>query len=195
MALDGSVSPVGFVRDAELGQTYAVVRRASDGRLVRVWVSGASPLVTQVPWQAVNTQFTVGAAVLSAIPLDDQHPAPRQVVRRFDGGDGAIYFYDPDTKVWRWVTDLPTFQTLGLYWCDVTAADGGMFERMRRGDPVPAAAGPVRGDYPSCRPAPAPATTAPGLTDATGLPSSPDAAGAEMSVASPEPQDTVGGDA
>ena len=77
-----------------LGQTYLVVRRASDGRIVRRWVPPHSPFVYQIPWAVVNTQYTVPVGVIGAIPLDDQFPEPNLLVRRFDGGDDRIFGYD-----------------------------------------------------------------------------------------------------
>ena len=41
---------IGFVRDGDLGQTYAVVRREGDGQVVRRWIAPDSPLVYAVPW-------------------------------------------------------------------------------------------------------------------------------------------------
>ena len=67
----------GVIRDKTLGQTYLIVRRESDGRIVRRWVPPYSPLVYQIPWPIVNTQFTVPVGVVAAIPLDDQCPEPR----------------------------------------------------------------------------------------------------------------------
>ena len=34
---------IGFVRDGDLGQTYAVVRREGDGQVVRRWIAPDSP--------------------------------------------------------------------------------------------------------------------------------------------------------
>ena len=143
--------PLGFVRDESLGQTYAILRRESDGQIVRWWIAGNSPWVYAVPWAEVNSRFTVPLAVLALIPLDDQYPQPNQLVRRFDGGDDRILAYDAGLKQWRHVPDLATFQALGFYWCDVTAADGAFFERITLGPPYPASSTPARSDYPSCR--------------------------------------------
>ena len=49
---------IGFVRDGDLGQTYAVVRREGDGQVVRRWIAPDSHLVYAVPWAIVNTQYT-----------------------------------------------------------------------------------------------------------------------------------------
>ena len=149
---DGGASLVvnlgGFIRDDSFGQTYQVVRRA-DGAIVRQWVSPDSPLVYQIPWAVVNSQFSVPVGVVGAIPLDDQSGAPGQLVRRFDGGDDRIFSYD-GMAGWRHVPDIPTFQALGLYWCDVTAADAGFFDRINIGSPHAATDMPARSDYPSC---------------------------------------------
>ena len=140
----------GVVRDADVGQTYLVVRRESDGRIVRRWVPPYSPLVYRIPWTVVNTQFTVSVGVIGAIPLDDQFPEPNLLVRRFDGGDDRIFAYDAKLKQWRHVPDISTFQALGFYWCDVTAADADFFARITHGPPFPAGQTPARDDYPNC---------------------------------------------
>ena len=138
----------GFIRDESLGQTYQVVRRM-DGMIVRQWVSPNSPLVYQIPWAVVNSQFSVPVGVVGAIPLDDQSGAAGQLVRRFDGGDDRIFSY-AGMGSWRHVPDIPTFQALGLYWCDVTAADAGFFDRITIGPAHAATDMPARSDYPSC---------------------------------------------
>ena len=137
----------GFIRDADLGQTYQVVRRA-DGAIVRQWVSPNSPLVYQIPWAVVNSSFTVPVGVVGSIPLDDMTGTEGQLVRRFDGGDDRIFSYAMGQ--WRHVPDIATFQALGLYWCDVTAADASFFDRISMGAPYPASSTPARMDYPSC---------------------------------------------
>ena len=148
---DGGASLVvdlgGFIRDADFGQTYQVVRRA-DGAIVRQWVSPNSPLVYQIPWAVVNSSFTVPVGVIGSIPLDDMAGAEGQLVRRFDGGDDRIFSYAMGQ--WRHVPDIPTFQALGLYWCDVTAADASFFDRISMGAPYPASSMAGRMDYPSC---------------------------------------------
>ena len=145
-----SVIALGFVRDESLGQTYAIVRRESDGQIVRLWVAPHSPLVYAVPWAEVNSRYTVPLAVLALVPMDDQYPQPNQLVRRFDGGDDRILAYDAELAQWRHVPDLATFQALGFYWCNVTAADGAFFARITLGPPYPASSEPARADYPSC---------------------------------------------
>ena len=140
----------GVIRDADVGQTYLVVRRESDGRVVRRWVPPYSPLVYRIPWTIVNTQFTVSVGVIGAIPLDDQFPEPDMLVRRFDGGDDRIFAYDAKLEQWRHVPDILTFQALGFYWCNVTAADADFFARITQGSPYPASQTPARDDYPNC---------------------------------------------
>ena len=117
------IVPVGYVRDDSLGQTYAVLRREFDGKIVRRWVAPDSPLALIVPWDIVNSQYTFPVAVIVTIPLDERWPHPNQLARRFDGGDDRILSYDANLLQWRHVPDLATFQSLGFYWCDVTAAD------------------------------------------------------------------------
>ena len=146
------IVPVGYVRDDSLGQTYAVLRREFDGKIVRRWVAPDSPLALIVPWDIVNSQYTFPVAVIVTIPLDERWPHPNQLARRFDGGDVRILSYDATLLQWRHVPDEATFQSLGFYWCDVTAADAGFFERINLGTPYPATSDPARSDYPSCRP-------------------------------------------
>ena len=57
-------------------------------------MSPNSPLVYQIPWAVVNSQFSVPVGVIGAIPLDDQSGSAGQLVRRFDGGDDRIFSYD-----------------------------------------------------------------------------------------------------
>ena len=83
---------LGFIRDEGLGQTYAIVRRESDGQIVRMWVAPDSPLVYAVPWADVLANYNVPTGVIVAIPLDGQYPAANQLARRFDGGDDRIFF-------------------------------------------------------------------------------------------------------
>ena len=139
------IVPVGYVRDDSLGQTYAVLRREFDGKIVRRWIAPDSPLALIVPWDIVNSQYTFPVAVIVTIPLDERWPHPNQLARRFDGGDDRILSYDANLLQWRHVPDLATFQSLGFYWCDVTAADTAFFERINLGTPYPAhqCAGPV----------------------------------------------------
>ena len=140
----------GVIRDETLGQTYIVVRREADGQIVRRWVPPYSPLVYQIPWAVVNTQYTVPVGVAGAIPMDDQCPQPSLLVRRFDGGDDRIFAYHAAPQQWRHVPDIATFQALGFYWCNVTAADAAFFARITPGPPYPASQTPARGDYPNC---------------------------------------------
>ena len=143
---------IGFVRDGDLGQTYAVVRREGDGQVVRRWIAPDSPLVYAVPWAVVNTQYTFPVGVVLAIPLDEQYPPPHMLMRRFDGGDDRILAYDAALGQWRHVPDPATFQALGFYWCNVTAADAAFFARITLGPPHPASDAPARADYPVCPP-------------------------------------------
>ena len=146
-----TINAVGFVRDGDLGQTYAVVRREGDGRVVRRWIAPDSALVYAVPLASVNTQYTFPVGVISAIPLDDQYPWPNMLTRRFDGGDDRILAYDAVLGQWRHVPDPATLQARGYYWCNVTAADAGFFERVTLGPPYPASDVPARVDYPVCQ--------------------------------------------
>ena len=143
---------MGYVRDDSLGQTYAVLRRESDGEIVRRWIAPDSPLALIVPWDDVNSKYTFPVLVIVTIPLDEKRPHPNQLVRRFDGGDDRILSYDADLLQWRHVPDPATFQVLEFYWCDVTAADVGFFDRIHIGIAHPTTTVPARDDYPSCRP-------------------------------------------
>ena len=134
-----------------MGQTYAVVRREGDGQVVRRWIAPDSPLVYAVPWASVNTQYTFPVQVILAIPLDEQYPWPNMLTRRFDGGDDRILAYDAELGQWRHVPDEGTFQALGYYWCNVTAADAGFFGRITLGPPYPSSGVPPRADYPVCQ--------------------------------------------
>ena len=139
-------------RDESLGQTYAIVRRESDGQIVRLWIAPNSPLVYAVPWADVNSRYTVPTAILGLVPLDSQYPQANQLARRFDGGDDRIFSYDASIAQWRHVPDdLGTFQSLGFYWCDVTAADASFFARASIGPAHPSSGMAPSADYPSCR--------------------------------------------
>ena len=146
-----TINVSGFVRDGDLGQTYAVVRREGDGQVVRRWIAPDSPLVAAVPWAVVNTKYTFPVGVILAIPLDEQYPWPHMLMRRFDGGDDRILAYDAELGQWRHVPDAATFQALGFYWCNVTAADAGFFARIELGPAYPASSMPARSDYPVCQ--------------------------------------------
>ena len=151
VSMDGSrVILVGVIRDTPLGQTYIIVRHEGDNRVVRRWVSPTSPLIHAIDWNVVNTQYTVPTAVLAAVPLDDRLPEPNMLARRFDGGDDRIFAYDAELQQWRHIPNWPTFQALGFYWCNVTAADAGFFDRITIGPPYPATTEPARDDYPNC---------------------------------------------
>ena len=69
--------------------------------------------------------------------------------RSFDEGDDRIFGYDAAFGQWRHVPDIATFQALGIYRCNVTAADGAFFKRITLGPPYPASQTLARGDYPN----------------------------------------------
>ena len=142
---------VGVIRDQTLGQTYYIARHEGDTRVVRRWISPTSPLVYSVNWPVVNTQFTVPVEIIRVIPLDERLPEPNMLVRRFDGADDRIFAYDATIQQWRHIPNWPTFQALGFYWCDVTAADSSFFDRISIGPPYPATSAPARDNYPNCR--------------------------------------------
>ena len=140
----------GYIRDDYLGQTYAVVRREADGKVVRIWIAPDSEERYAVPWESVRRNYTVPLNVLLAIPLDEDNPVENQLVRRFDRFDrsGDIYVYR--AGAWRHVPDIPTFQANRFYWCNVTAADAGFFSRALIGPPLPRSGTAEAADYPQC---------------------------------------------
>ena len=125
-------------------------RSIASSEIGRRWVPPYSPLVYQIPWAVLNTQYTVPVGVVGAISLNDQFPEPNLLVRRFDDGDDRIFGFDASLQAWRHVPDIATFQSLGFCWCNVTAADAAFFARITPGPPYPASQTPARGDYPSC---------------------------------------------
>ncbi len=143
---------VGVLRDVASGATYAVVRRETDGQIVRWWIAPENPLVALLPWAQVLRDYSFPAAVLAAIPLDRRPPAPHQLVRHFAGVDRRIVVYDAGQRQWLHVPDAATFQALGFYWCDVTVAGSAFFERLPQWAPYPASSTPAQADYPHCRP-------------------------------------------
>ena len=67
------------------------------------------------------------------------------LTRRFDGGDDRILAYDAGWGSGGTCRTQATFQARGYYWCNVTAADAGFFERITLGPPYPASDVPARG--------------------------------------------------
>ena len=121
---DGMVIPHvnGYIRDNDLGQTYAVVTR-DDGMIVRTWISSSSPLVGDIVWSTVLDFYNVPKDVVNAIPLDHMHPAPNQLVDA--GGTWYVYL----GGAWRHIPNIATFQAYGFFYCDLTTASG----RLDRG--------------------------------------------------------------
>lgn len=142
----------GVIRDADLGQTYIIVRYEDTGDIVRRWVSSSSPLVGSIPWPIINAQYSFPVGVVAAIPLDHRFPEPNQLARRFEGADDRIFSYDASQLKWRHIPNWPTFQALGFYWCNVTAADEEFFSRIAEGDQHPATTLPAQANYPPCGP-------------------------------------------
>ena len=148
---DGSqVVLVGVIRDASLGQTYFIVRHEGHSEVVRRWIPPYSDLVYTIDWPLINSQFSFPVEVIAAIPLDHRLPENHMLVRRFDGGDDRIFAYDAAIQQWRHIPNWPTFQALGFYWCNVTAADATFFERITKGPPYPATTEPEQANYPNC---------------------------------------------
>lgn len=107
-------------------------------------------LVKSIPWDYINSQYTVPKDVLDSVGLDPMKPVHNMLIHRFDGGDDRIFAFDANLRLWRHVPNVATFQDLGFYWCDVTAADDSFFERLHIGPPLPPTTKPARADYPSC---------------------------------------------
>ena len=135
----------GYLRDASLGQTYAVVLRESDNRVVRVWIAPDSPERFQVPWQEVLEFWTFPRSIVDAIPLDHLHPAPNQLV---DVSGNYYVFY---AGAWRHIPDIPTFQHRGYFWCDITSADANFLRRVAVGRALAPSGTPEDPNYPTCR--------------------------------------------
>ena len=152
VSMDGGIHVVlGIIRDQSLGQTYLILRHEGDTCVVRRWVPPYSPLVNSIPWELINTQYTVPVDVLASVPLDRRLPEHNMLVRRYDGSDVRVFAFDSVLHQWRHVPDEATFQALGFYWCDVTAAGDGYFARYPIGPPFLTIAMQVRDDYPACR--------------------------------------------
>ena len=152
ISADGSEQyHIGFIRDETLGQTYSVVRHEADSRIVRRWIPPYSPMVDIIPRDIVISQLSFPVAVIGTIPLDHRLPEPNMLARRFDSADDRIFAYDAELQQWRHIPDWATFQAMGFYWCNVTAADAGFFERITIGSPFPASGTPERDDHPNCQ--------------------------------------------
>ncbi len=147
LSADGMLSPhaSGYIRDSDLGQTYAVANRESDGMIVRVWISSSSPHVSDIDWSAVLDFYNVPKDVVNAIPLDHTAPAANQLV---DAG-GTWYVYTGGA--WRHIPDIPTFQSRGYYYCDLTTATADWADSITPGQALPSVGGEEDPDYPVCR--------------------------------------------
>ena len=146
LTADGMLEPHmnGYIRDNDLGQTYAVVTRESDGMIVRVWISSSSPHVGDIDWSSVLDFYNVPKDVVNAIPLDHTAPSANQLV---DAG-GTWYAYTGGH--WRHIPDIPTFQSRGFYYCDLTTAAAGWADNIDLGQPIPSVGGEEDPDYPVC---------------------------------------------
>ncbi len=135
----------GYIRDEGLGQTYGVVVRESDNRVVRVWIAPDSAERYQVPWQDVLDFWTFPQSIVNAIPLDEMHPAENQLV----DSNGDYYVFT--AGAWRHIPDIATFQARSFYWCDMTSADTGWRGRVRIGRPLQSSGTDEIAGYPNCR--------------------------------------------
>jgi hypothetical protein len=144
---DGTLIPDanGYIRDNDLGQTYAVVTRESDGAVVRVWISSMSPHVGDIDWANVLDFYNHPVDVVNAIPLDHTTPAANQLV----DADGTWYVYL--AGAWRHIPDIPTFQSRGYYYCDLTTASADWADNVDLGQALPSVGGMEQVGYPSCR--------------------------------------------
>jgi hypothetical protein len=144
---DGTLIPDanGYIRDNDLGQTYAVVTRESDGAVVRVWISSMSPHVGEIDWAAVLAFYNHPVDVVNAIPLDSTTPSPSQLVDA--GGTWYVYL----AGAWRHIPDIPTFQSRGYYYCDLTTASADWADNVDLGQALPSVGGMEQVGYPSCR--------------------------------------------
>ncbi len=148
---DGSrTNLVGIIRDQSLGQTYLIVRHEGHPQIVRRWVPPYSPLIYAIDWPLVIAENSYPVEIITAIPLDHRLPEPNMLARRFDGLDDRIFAFDATIQQWRHIPDWPTFQAMGFYWCNVTAADPGFFNRITIGPPYPSSSSPTLSDYPNC---------------------------------------------
>ncbi len=138
ISMDGSqVVLVGVIRDHILGQTYIIVRHEGSDAVVRRWIPPTSHLIYAIPWDVVNSQFSVPVHVLTAIPLDTRLPEHHMLARRFDGADDRIFAYDANLQQWRHIPNYETFLAMGFLWRNVTAADSTFFDRVSIGPPFP----------------------------------------------------------
>jgi hypothetical protein len=130
------------------GQTYGIVKRDHDGKIVRKWISSADPVVMSggIDWPVVEMHYTYPRDVISAIPLDEMYPANNQLVR--NDANGKIYVYR--TGAWRHIPDTATFKYHGFFWCDVTSADADFFTRFTEGGALAPSGTADDPNYPSC---------------------------------------------
>ena len=135
----------GYIRDESRGQTYAVVRRASDNKVVRSWIPATSEWVPHVPWENVIAFYNVPAEVLNVIPLDDTMPEVDQLV-----AIGEKWYVYRDSA-WRHIPNQSTFRANGFYWCDLTTADSSHAAASTTATPLPSRVGPPGDTYPACR--------------------------------------------
>ena len=146
---DGMVIPHvnGYIRDNDLGQTYAVVTR-DDGMIVRSWISSSSPLVGDIVWSTVLDFYNVPKDVVNAIPLD--HTA---------SGSPTSWLTQVARGTCTWVAhggispNIATFQAYGFFYCDLTTAKAGWIEDngIMLGQALPMTSQPEQVPYPSCR--------------------------------------------
>ena len=145
LGTDGTLIPNGYIRDNDLGQTYAVVTRESDGEIVRVWISSHSPFVGDIDWDSVLTFYNHPVDVVNAIALDHTTPSENQLV------DTGVKWYVYLAGKWRHIPDIPTFQSRSYFYCDLTTASADWVDNVDLGQALPMSYNSERMDYPSCR--------------------------------------------
>ena len=145
LGIDGTLIPESYIRDNDLGQTYAVVTRESDGEIVRVWISSHSPFVGDIDWDSVLTFYNHPVDVVNAIALDHTTPSENQLV------DTGVKWYVYLAGKWRHIPDIPTFQSRGFFYCDLTTASADWVDNVDLGQALPSEGGEEQVGYPSCR--------------------------------------------
>lgn len=135
----GSYLPLlaGLIRE-EVGHTYAVVRRESDGKIVRKYISSQDPaFISRETWGTITTNYTFINDIVASIPLDEQQPSNWQLAQML--GDPKVFAFDPSTRKWRHIPDPETFVSYNFDWRNITTADSAFAQRIANltGDPLP----------------------------------------------------------
>ena len=115
--------------------------------IVRSWISSSNAgLVGNADaWATVVSSYSYSEAVVNNIPLDGMHPTDQQLVKV--GPDIYVYL----AGEWWHIPDIPTFESRGYYWCDVTSADDRFDAYVADAPMLPSTGGSPTPGYPSCR--------------------------------------------